>query len=40
MDWEDTKVVYRATWPTQLLVKETLCIQTIPVNSRINLDKG
>ena len=36
MNWEDTKVLDRATRPTQLTVKEALCIQMTPINSRIN----
>ena len=31
MDWEDTKVLDKATQPIQLMVKEALCIQMIPI---------
>ena len=30
IDWEDTKVLDKATRPVQLLVKEALCIQRTP----------
>ena len=31
MDWEDTKVLDKATQPIQLMVKKALCIQMIPI---------
>ena len=33
IDWEDTKVLDKATRPVQLLVKEALCIQRTPANN-------
>ena len=36
IDWEDTKVLDKATRPVQLLVKEALCIQRTPANNRLN----
>ena len=40
IDWEDTKVLDKATRPVQLLVKEALCIQRTPANNRLNRDGG
>ena len=38
IDWEETKVLNKATRPVQLLVKEALCIQRTPTNNRLNRD--
>ena len=40
IDWEDTKVLDKATRPVQLLVKGALCIQRTPTNYRLNRDGG
>ena len=40
IDWEDTKVLDKATRPVQLLVKEALYIQRTPANNRLNRDGG
>ena len=40
IDWEDTKVLDKATRPVQLLGMEALCIQRTPANNRLNHDGG
>ena len=40
IDWQDTKMLYKATRPVELLVKEALCIQRTPANNRLNRSGG
>jgi hypothetical protein len=40
VDWDETRVLDRATRPIQLKVKEALHIEKTPTNSRLNRDGG
>ena len=40
MDWDETRVLDRATRPIQLKVKEVLHIQKTPANNRLDRDGG
>ena len=40
VNWEDTRVLDRASRPVQLRVKEALYIQKTPTNNRLNRDEG
>jgi hypothetical protein len=40
VDWDETRVLDRATRPIQLTIKEALHIEKIPANSRLNYDGG
>ena len=40
VNWEDTRVLDRASRPVQLGVKEALYIQKTPTNNRLNRDEG
>ena len=40
LDWEDTKVLDKAIQAIQLMVKEALCIQMIPIKiAELNLTR-
>ena len=40
VDWDGTRVLYKATRPIQLKVKEELHIERIPANTRLNHNGG